>query len=126
MTPTTTYRSKPARGETEVPLDNDRVLTIATAKEFSGRLVTRATVATVRRGIVTFALFADFNEALARSESRATAGNVRRQHEAALLSLDSLMLRVALFYAKPDPDSHESAGERSRTASADLVPTANA
>jgi hypothetical protein len=60
------------------------------------------------REALPWALFADFNEALARSESRATAGNVRRQHEGALISLDELMQRVAQFYALRDAPVHQA------------------
>jgi hypothetical protein len=119
MSQTTSYSSKPARAETTVNLAGDRVLRIVTAKDQSGHLTTRATVVTVQAGNFIFALFRDFNEALVRTPSRATDGNVRRQHESVLTTVEQLTLRATRFYKLLDGTERDQHGATTSTATAD-------
>jgi hypothetical protein len=85
-------------------LDKDRVLQIVTSRDRVGHLVTRAYVGSLRGGMIAHALYSDFAETVARTELRATDGNVRRQHGGVLSSAVQLRSRAEQFYAAVDAD----------------------
>jgi len=119
MPQTTSYSSKPAKAETTVNLAGDRVLRIVTAKDHSGHLTTRATVATVQGSSLTFALFRDFNETVVRTPLRATDANVGRQHESVLTTVEQLTLRATQFYELLDGTERDQPCSTTSTAAAD-------
>lgn len=98
---TTQYSVKPARAQTTVALANGRILQIVTRKS-PGYLLTNAQGAIREGNSVVCLLFTDFYKELTRSLWKCTDDNVRRQHQAALAAIDSLLVVVNQFYAELD------------------------
>lgn len=90
--------------KTEVPLEGKQVLRLTTYRNSEhGILFTRASVGTRDGDFITYALFSDFSEVVAKEPcARATAKVVEAQHQKVLADLDDLKARIAAYYASKD------------------------
>lgn len=87
------------QANTRIMLDEKRVLCISTHKTFSKALVTSASIHKLNDdGFESHMMFQDFHKIMIATKVRVTENNVKAQHDAALLMLDSLKNEVSEYY----------------------------
>lgn len=88
------------RAETDVNLEGPMVLRVLTHKNFSGALITSASVHKRQGDFLVHALYSDFHKCMKSAKTRVTAKAVAEQHGEALLQIDQLKEEAEQFYAK--------------------------
>jgi len=87
--------------ETIIPLAfESRELRISTHKQNRGIVTGAQVVVNKGDGCFSYVMFGDFTKTMATSQQRATVKTIAQQHEAALLSAESVLAEAIVFYTQ--------------------------
>lgn len=87
--------------DTQVPIDNGRVLRITTMKRFDKSLTTTASAGAIEGGFFTHTVFQDFSKRVSVTRpGRITSGAVMAQHAAVIANIESIKTEANQHYVQ--------------------------